>query len=345
MGFEIFKKEAAVIEQAKSLLDGGALRRGDSSEAYHKLLKDYEKLFKSTRKLVRLSDRSEAALNELARTLDVKNKMLEALSAKLAKYLAPQVYQSIFSGTREVNLTTERKKLTVFFSDIKDFTQTTDDLQPEDLTSLLTEYLTEMSRIALDHGATIDKFIGDAMLLFFGDPESRGVKADAKACVEMAITMQNRMRELQGVWHANGFERPFHMRIGINTGYCNVGNFGSNDRMDYTIIGGEVNLAARLEGQCDPDGILLSYESYALVRDLVEVEERPTLKVKGIRKEVRPFAVTNIFDDHARHRRVIHQERDGLALFVDVDRVQTDQRRQALADLEDVVCELKEKWH
>ena len=105
-----------------------------------------------------------------------------------------------------------------------------------------------MSTTALAHGATIDKFIGDAMMIFFGDPESKGVKEDASACVRMAVEMQRRMEDLQQSWRDSGMENPWEMRIGINTGYCNVGNFGSVDRMDYTIIGGEVNLRARLEG-------------------------------------------------------------------------------------------------
>jgi class 3 adenylate cyclase len=96
-----------------------------------------------------------------------------------------------------------------------------------------------MSKIALDHGATIDKYVGDAIIAFFGDPETRGVKEDARACVNMAITMQHRMRELQLEWLDMGLERPFEIRIGINTGFCTVGNFGSADRMDYTIIGNE----------------------------------------------------------------------------------------------------------
>ncbi len=108
-------------------------------------------------------------------------------------------------------------------------------LQSEDLTNLLNHYLTEMSKIALDHGATIDKYVGDAIIAFFGDPETRGVKEDARACVNMA--MQRRMRELRSEWLDMGLERPFEVRIGINTGFCTVGNFGSEDRMDYTIIG------------------------------------------------------------------------------------------------------------
>ena len=96
-----------------------------------------------------------------------------------------------------MEIASTRKKLTIFFSDIADFTSTADDLESEELTGLLNHYLTEMSKIALEHGATIDKYIGDAFLAFFGDPETKGVKEDAIACVNMAVAMQRRMRELQ----------------------------------------------------------------------------------------------------------------------------------------------------
>jgi class 3 adenylate cyclase len=155
-----------------------------------------------------------------------------------------------------------------------------------------------MSKIALAHGAHIDKFIGDAMLMFFGDPETKGFEEDARACVRMAVAMQRQMVELQQEWRASGFEQPFQMRIGINTGYCNVGNFGSEDRMDYTIIGAEVNLAARIQAEADPGGILISYPTWALVRDIVRAEERGSIAAKGIRREVGVFAVAGILDDH-----------------------------------------------
>src|SRR5262245_37098689 len=271
--------------------------------------------------------------------VDEKSRMLEALSSKLSKYLAPQVYQSIFTGSRDVSLETTRKKLTVFFSDLKDFTQITDDLEPEDLADLLNEYFTEMSEIALDHGATIDKFIGDAMLMFFGDPDTKGIEGDAAACVAMAIAMQRRMRELQRAWRTRGIREPLRMRIGINTGYCNVGNFGSADRMDYTIIGGEVNLASRLEEHADPDGILLSYETYALVRDRVTAEEWPAIEVKGIRREIRPYALTEFLDAPAAHQ-TINSEIDGMSVRVDL-RDLDDRRRQAiLAELADISAQV-----
>ena len=102
-----------------------------------------------------------------------------------------------------------------------------------------------MASIALKHGATVDKYVGDAIVAFFGDPESRGVAEDAKACVAMAIEMQQRIAELELEWQRVGLECPFRARMGINTGFCTVGNFGSQKRMDYTIIGRAVNVAAR----------------------------------------------------------------------------------------------------
>ena len=279
-------------------------------------------------------------LDEQKELVEEKNAKLESLSLKLSKYLAPQIYQSIFSSDQEVSLETKRRKLTVFFSDIKDFTQITEDLQAEDLASLLNEYFTEMSQIALEHGATIDKFIGDAMLMFFGDPETKGVEEDAKACVRMAIAMQRRMAELETIWRAKGYQHPFRMRIGINTGFCNVGNFGSEARMDYTIIGGEVNLAARLESQADPGGILLSYETYALVRDMVEADELPSIEAKGIRREIRPFALRNFLDAKSRDR-LIQYDGDGVSIRVDLERMSDEQRRDALALLSGIVDQLR----
>ena len=255
MSFDLFEKEVRILERGATLLDTGGIADEEAAREFKKLLTAYKKLFKTTKRLVKISDRNEEKLNKLAQTLDEKSTMLEGLSSKLSKYLSPQIYQSIFSGEQDASLTTKRKKLTVYFSDIKDFTQTTEDLQPEDLTYLLNSYFTEMSTIALKYGATIDKFIGDAMLMFFGDPKTMGVKEDARACLLMAIEMQQRMADLRKIWWEQGFEYPFEMRVGINTGYCNVGNFGSEDRMDYTIIGGEVNLAARLEANADPGGI------------------------------------------------------------------------------------------
>jgi adenylate cyclase len=275
--------------------------------------------------------------------LSERTAMLKSLSEKLSHYLAPQVYRSIFEGTHDASIQTQRKKLTIFFSDIKDFTQASQDLEPEDLTALLNEYFTEMSRIALEYGATIDKFIGDAMLMFFGDPQTRGEREDALHCVHMAVAMQRRMVDLQAMWRERGYQQPFRMRIGINTGYCNVGNFGSSQRMDYTIIGAEVNLAARLEQIADPDGIMLSYETYALVRDEFEVEERPPTTAKGIAREIRCVALKNIDGEDAGRRNFVIKEQRGMRLTVNMALLTDESRAAAIGDLEEVLERMRRK--
>ena len=143
----------------------------------------------------------------------------------------------------------------------------------------------------MNHGATIDKYIGDAMMVFFGDPDTYGEKEDARKCVEMALTMQERMTELQEKWKKEGFAEPFQVRMGINTGYCNVGNFGSDQRLTYTIIGGEVNVAQRLEAAADANGILLSYESFAHAQDMINIEQREAISMKGISREIKVYSV------------------------------------------------------
>merc|ERR1711991_99319 len=107
----------------------------------------------------------------------------------------------------------------------------------------------------------------------------------------MAIEMQERMKGLREKWLNEGFADPFQIRIGLNTGYCNVGNFGSDQRLTYTIIGGEVNVAARLESAAQANGILMSYETYAHVQDMVEVEQKQAIKMKGINREIKIYAV------------------------------------------------------
>jgi Adenylate and Guanylate cyclase catalytic domain len=139
-------------------------------------------------------------LKQREQDLTAKSRALTALSSKLAKYLAPQVYDSIFTGQQDVKIISKRKKLTVCFSDLVGFTEITDKLESEDLTQLLNHYLTEMSKIALQYGATIDKYVGDAIVMFFGDPTTLGVKEDALACVEMVIAMQKRVGELAQEW-------------------------------------------------------------------------------------------------------------------------------------------------
>jgi class 3 adenylate cyclase/preprotein translocase subunit SecG len=257
------------------------------------------------RLLIEARDTLELRVKERTQQLsdayeDVKQheRELESLSNKLSKYLSPQVYSSIFSGKQKVSLASQRKKLTVLFSDIVSFTRATDRMEAEDLTFVLNQYLTEMTGIALQHGGTVDKYIGDAIMLFFGDPETRGVKEDALACVETAIAMQQRVEDLRDQWLSAGMDSPISCRISIHTGYCAVGNFGSEDRMDYTIIGGTVNLASRLEHEAPVGGILLSADTHILVKDKIKCQPMGAVEIRGMAYPVDTFKVIGFFDNH-----------------------------------------------
>ncbi|MBB3392244.1 adenylate cyclase [Rhizobium sp. BK275] len=276
------------------------------------------------------------------RDLEAANEFLASVSLKISRYLPPQIYKSIFSGQKDVVVHTERKRLTIFFSDIKDFTATTERLQPEALTEMLNEYLTEMSAIALNHGGTVDKFIGDAMLVFFGDPETKGPEEDAKACLRMAVDMQRRLGELKDRWRRNGTEEPFVVRMGINSGYCNVGNFGSNDRMDYTIIGAEANLAARLQSIAQGGEIVISYETYALVKDIVDAHPLPPITMKGIQREIVPYAVDGLMLGTDHKSRVLSEHLAGLDLHLDMARLEPADRSRVIAALKEAIAALDE---
>jgi len=262
-------------------------------------------------------------LKQREQDLTEQSTALAALSSKLAKYLAPQVYDSIFSGEQDVKIVSTRKKLTVCFSDLVGFTEITDKMESEDLTQLLNHYLTEMSQIAVQFGATIDKYVGDAIVMFFGDPATLGVKEDALACVQMAIAMQKRVGELAEEWRNKGIEKPLRCRIGIHTGYCTVGNFGSEDRMDYTVVGGTVNLASRLEHEAPPGSVLISFETYAHVKNDIICEERGYLQVKGIARPVATYEVVRLKHDSE------ETETPNLHLEVNADRMSEDERKAA----------------
>jgi class 3 adenylate cyclase len=290
---------------------------------------------------IALQRRQAAVIQGMNTELETANDFLASLSMKISRYLAPQIYKSIFSGQKDVTIQTERKRLTIFFSDIKDFTATTEQLQPEQITELLNEYFTEMSKIALVHGGTIDKFIGDAMLIFFGDPETKGDGEDAKACLHMAIEMQDRIAGLNAKWRNAGIEHPFRVRMGINTGFCNVGNFGSDDRMDYTIIGAEANLAARLQSVAEPGHIVVSYETYALVRDIVVAQALPPITMKGISREVVPYAINGILDSTGETIQVFSEHLTGLDFYLNANMIDASNATHVRKVLQDALHALE----
>ena len=255
----------------------------------------------------------------LEKKVDERTSELKKLSEKLSKYFSPQVYESIFSGKLDVKIQTKRKPLTVFFSDLQGFTELTERLEPEVLTELLTQYLTKMSNIAIKWGGTIDKFIGDAILVFFGDPNTKGDEEDARACVLMAMEMLEELNDLRILWRKRGLVKPLNARIGIHTGVCTVGNFGSEDRLDYTIIGNGVNLASRLESSANINKILLSEDTYLLIRNKIKCKKKDVINVKGISFPIQTYEVLGLMIENENK---IKKNIPGLSLTFDKSEIE-----------------------
>ena len=291
----------------------------------------------------KLKKEREALLEEKLRDREIieeKSRQLEDLATKLAKYLSPQIYQSIFSEAPGQSKAHARKNLTVFFSDIVQFTDLSDTLEPERLAVVINSYLSEMASIALECGGTIDKFIGDAVLIFFGDPDSDGEIEDALKCLEMAIRMQLRVSELQKYWQKQGVSRGLHVRMGITTGYCTVGNFGSEQRLDYTVLGSPVNLAARLQAMAEPDTILIDEATHSLVGEQVNCREADQIMPKGFARPVQVYQVEDFHSrDHIERRHRLYQAGER----VEVNIIDSSDIRAAIEELRAIQLDFEER--
>lgn len=261
---------------------------------------------------------------------------------KLSRYLTPTVWKAISEG-REQSLSTERKRVTIFFSDIQGFSALSEELEAETLTEVLNSYLTEMARIATKHNGTIDKFIGDAVMVIFGDSKSEGIKTDCQRCVSMAIEMRRKMKELQRRWYDQGIKNPLLIRMGINTGFCTVGSFGTSHYMDYTVLGTHVNLASRLESASDAGEILLSHDSWAQVKDVVLCRDKGEITVKGFSNPVRVYQVIDFRKDLGKDQSWFEENTKGFSMHLDLEKVRNYDREKVLEALEKASQKIKEK--
>jgi adenylate cyclase len=281
----------------------------------------------------------ERDLTQRSEELQAAQGDLRALADKLSKYLSPVIYRSIFEGKQDARIATQRKKLTIFFSDIVDFTATSESLDPEDLASLLNEYLLAMTEVVIEYGGTLDKYIGDAILVFFGDPDSLGEEQDAYRCVSMAMAMQQRMRVLRQHWKAAGRLRPFHVRMGITSGYCNVGNFGCDAQMSYTIIGRQVNLASRLETNAPPDKILISNSTWALVQSRVRCARRDPVVAKGFAEPIEAYQVLGSIEEQSDDA-LIEFSSPALSLRLDTANLQGEEWETVVRELQQALSRI-----
>jgi len=227
------------------------------------------------------------------RTKDLQEQKRKVVKAHrfLTRYVPPQLAKKILAGDVAPVRDHQRRKLVMFFSDIKDFTRTTDAMEPEDMGELLNEYFSCMNEIIQKYEGTLANITGDALFVFFGAPDRTDDRDQALRCVWMAIKMQQKMQSLQKKWFSEGIEYPLQIRCGINTGMATVGSFGSGQRSEYSAMGMQVNLASRLETACAPGGILISHSTWALINDQIDCRSRETIEAKGFSRPVRAYEV------------------------------------------------------
>jgi adenylate cyclase len=212
------------------------------------------------------------------------------IKGAFSQYLAPTVVDRLVENPKLLKLGGERKVLTAFFSDVAGFSTIAEKLEAEDLVDLLNIYLTDMTEIILKYEGTVDKFEGDAIIAFFGAPIDFEDHA-TRTCLA-ALDMQNRLAELREIWKKEGRPEMF-MRIGINTGQMVVGNMGSINRMDYTMMGDSVNLAARLEGvnKQYQTYTMISEFTYELAKNDIEARELDSIRVVGKQEPIEIYEV------------------------------------------------------
>jgi class 3 adenylate cyclase/HAMP domain-containing protein len=226
--------------------------------------------------------------DKLQQKVDEQIQQLKRAS-DLKRYLSPQLAESILLGTLDVNVTSRRKNLTVFFSDIRGFTPMSEHMEPEELTDYLNEYLSAMTEIVFKHGGTLDKYIGDAIMVFFGDPIA--YDDHAERAVAMALEMRVKLNELQRTWWVDQEER-LTVGMGINTGYVTVGNIGSPARMEYTVVGNNVNLASRLSNRALAGQILVSERTLVHCNNLVEATVVAEMELEGVSRPIQIYEIS-----------------------------------------------------
>lgn len=267
------------------------------------------------------------------------NRYIE-LSNQLSRYAPIQLWQSIMRGETEAKLEYKRKKITIFFSDIQGFTELSEKLIPDDLAFVLNDYLSHMTEIAKQYGGTIDKFMGDAILIFFGDPNSEGVEKDADNCIKMAMAMRQQMKFLRERWVKMGYP-ALHIRMGVSTGYCHVGNYGAIHRMAYTIVGRDANLAARLQSAAEIDEILISDETYKLIKNNYLCAPQSPIELKGIQGEIKSWQVMERYDSKKYNQQWFDYEYKGFQLVLNLEEVQNYEYSELVGVLEKMIERIK----
>ncbi len=248
-------------------------------------------------------NQTSAQLAKLYRDLEDLNQNLEKTveeqlgqlrrAEQLRRYLAPQVADAVLNGGAPVSLTSTRRNLTILVAHIRGFTSLSERIEPEEVIEGLNQHFAVMTDLVFRHGGTLDKYIGDGVQAFFGDPIP--FEDHAERGVITALEIRQRFRSLRSRWPPDA-ETQLNVGIGISTGYVTVGNIGSSTRTEYTVIGNYVNLASHLAQVAGPDQVLASERTVAssAVRERVEATPLDAIEVDGFRHPVKVFDIADV---------------------------------------------------
>ena len=227
------------------------------------------------------------SFNRMARSLREK----EMIKRAFTRYVAREVVDEILKNPENISLTGERREVTVLFCDVRGFTPMSERMSPEDVVLLLNDFYTLMIETTFKHDGTLDKFLGDAVMAVFGAPIAH--PDHSARAIRTALAMQEGIGGLNARRAQQGKE-PISVGIGVSAGEAVAGTVGTEDRMEYTVIGDSVNLAARLESNAKPHQILISHRTYERVRDLVDARPLGRIRVKGKEEEVEVYEVLGL---------------------------------------------------
>jgi adenylate cyclase len=267
------------------VLLGARINAGLNKKRLHDL--EVEHFQEVTRLNQQLEARVEEQMAELVRTGELK------------RFLPHQVAEGLLAGHLSPSEGFERRKLTLLFADMVGFTDLSDTLDPEELSEVLNEYLREMTAVAVAHGGNLDNYIGDGLMVLFGAPNRAEESIQAWSALKAAFAMKERAEALTAAIRDRGIPADLRVRVGVNTGHCTVGIFGSDIMRAYKAVGFAVNVAARLQSEAEPGTILVGFRTYALVKDRVRAEQREPLKLKGAARPVEAWEILALVDEPA----------------------------------------------
>ncbi len=276
----------------------------------------------------------KAHLKESIAQLREKDREITRLNQKLALFVSDPLVKHLAREESGTLFEHRRRKITIFFSDICRFSTITDTMEPEETAEQLNEYFHAMIPLVFEHKGTLDKLMGDGMMVLFGAPDDMDPAEGAYRCLQMAAAMRDKLRVLNHKWTQKGYPHALQVRMGVHTGLSVVGSFGSEHWIHYTAIGSQVNVAARLQQIAEPDQILISRATYTLLADKIQARDLGPIPLKGLHQPVHVYEYLGFhFDDHS--RRII-EEGPGYFVYVHSDAVEAPKMRE-LADLFDAM--------